>query len=130
MIEWIQKDGAEYEQVLKPFPSEHSCRLVDPGQFDKFARKNCAIKSGGKCIDVIFGIKNNKSRIQALRYKKSIWTAEAARSHCSSKGGHFEAARGKSLDELEWEFDSEDTLKTFLEVFQMEIPEILHQNNE
>ena len=42
---------------IKPYPSEHSCRLHDPGDYEKFARKNCEIKHEGKCIDVVYGIK-------------------------------------------------------------------------
>lgn len=77
---------------MSPQPNEYSCRLEDPDQFKRFARKNCHQKSGGKCIDVIFGIiEAGKSKIQALRYKKNIWSKEAARSHCKGRGGSFEA---------------------------------------
>lgn len=76
----------------RPFPNEHSCRLEDPGKYDRFARKNCEIKHDNKCIDVIFGIKSGKSEIQAMRYPKDIWDESAARNHCKSKGGSFEAA--------------------------------------
>lgn len=76
----------------KPFPNEHACRMKDPGGFDKFARKNCAQKHDGKCIDVIYGIKEGTSEIQSLRFKKSIWEASAAKSVCSARGGKFEAA--------------------------------------
>ena len=76
-----------------PFPNEHACRLEDPGQFKRFRRANCDQRSGGKCIDVIYGIISaGKSKIQALRYPKRTWTAEAARSHCRGRGGSFEAA--------------------------------------
>ena len=76
----------------KPYPNEHAWRLEAPGQFDRFARKNCYKRSGGKCIDYIFGIKNNKSKVQAFRYPKNVWSASAARSHCKEAGGSFEAA--------------------------------------
>lgn len=77
----------------KPYPGEHACRLEDPKQFDRFARKNCEQKSDGKCIDVIYGIKEGKSKIQSLRYKRSAgWTPDGARSHCKGRGGSFEAA--------------------------------------
>ncbi len=75
-----------------PFPNEHSCRLHDPGNYDRFARKNCEEKHDGKCIDVIYGIKDDKSEIQALRYPKKVWDEEDARKHCSSRDGSFEAA--------------------------------------
>ena len=84
----------------RPYPNEHACRLADPGQFDKFARNNCAEKHSGKCIDVIYGIKNNKSEIQALRYPKGSWTADDARAHCKSRGGSFEAASEKKEEDV------------------------------
>jgi hypothetical protein len=79
-------------EVLKPFPNEHACRLESPDSFDKFNRVNNDQESDGKRIDVIYGIKDGKSKIQALRYPKDIWTAESARSHCSGREGSFEAA--------------------------------------
>lgn len=77
-----------------PYPNEHACRLNNPDKYDSMRRKNCDMKSGGKCLDVIYGIKSGKSEIQAYRYKKTIWSASAARSHCSSHNGSFEAASG------------------------------------
>ena len=49
---------------------------------------------------MIYGIKNNKSEIQALRYPKEKWTADDARTHCKSRGGSFEAASEKKEDEV------------------------------
>ncbi len=94
--EYIDKEDAEE----KPYPNEHACRLLPPGDFDRFARKNCFRRSGGKCIDFIFGIKAGKSKTQAMRYKKDVWTASAARSHCSGADGTFEAA-GRSVEEID-----------------------------
>ncbi len=93
--EYIDKENAEE----KPYPNEHACRLLPPGDFDRFARKNCFRRSGGKCIDFIFGIKAGKSKTQAMRYKKDVWTASAARSHCSGADGTFEAA-GRSGEKV------------------------------
>lgn len=75
-----------------PFPNEHSCRLADPGQFDRFARKNGEQEHNGKKIDVIYGVKDGKSSIQALRYNKKTWAAQSARTHCKSREGTFEPA--------------------------------------
>ena len=82
-------------EEMKPYPNEHACRLHDPGGYDRLRRNNCAEKHEGKCIDVIYGIKENKSEIQALRYPKDVWEAGAARTHCSGRGGSFEAASEK-----------------------------------
>lgn len=87
------KQGEDFNpEEEKPYPNEHACRLKEPGQFDRFARVNCYKKSDGKCVDYIFGIKDNKSQVQALRYRKKIWNAASARKHCASRGGRFEAA--------------------------------------
>jgi hypothetical protein len=67
--------------------------LNDPGQYDRFRRANCDEKVDSKCIDVIYGIKDNKSEIQALRYPKEHWSADDARAHCEKRKGKFEAAK-------------------------------------
>lgn len=95
--EYIDEEDVEE----KPFPNEHACRLLPPGDFDRFARKNCFRRSGGKCIDFIFGIKAGKSKTQAMRYKKDVWTASAARSHCRGADGSFEAAGSSAVEEID-----------------------------
>lgn len=87
-------------EISKPYPGEHSCRIHSPDKYDRFARKNCAAKSNGKCIDHIYGIKEGKSELQAMRYKKGVWTASAARSHCQSKGGSFHVASKKTKEKV------------------------------
>jgi hypothetical protein len=72
---------------------------MDPSDFDKFARKNCFRKVDGKCVDYIFGIKDDKTHLQALRFNKDIWTEEGAKGVCERAGGKFDAAKPpKSLD--------------------------------
>ena len=39
-----------------PYPNEHAARITDPGQYEKFARKNIA-----PGIDIILGISGGKS---------------------------------------------------------------------
>lgn len=95
----IEISKKSYMEESRPYPTEHACRLEDPGQFDRFARKNCDEKHDGKCIDVIYGIKNDKSEIQALRYPKETWSADDARAECKNRGGTFEAAsEGKQVE--------------------------------
>jgi len=79
-----------------PYPNEHACRLKDPAKYDKFARENCEQKHDGKCIDVIYGIKENKSEIQAYRYDKEVWTEADAKKHCQEHDGMFEPAGEES----------------------------------
>jgi len=75
-----------------PYKGEHSCRLEDPDKFDSFRRSNCEQEHEGKCIDVIYGIKDGESEIQALRYKTDKWSEDDARAHCKGRKGTFEAA--------------------------------------
>jgi len=65
-----------------PYPNEHSARLKDPGQFDSFARKN---NETGEGIDFIFGIKNGKSEIQAIRFNKKKFTVKEAKAWLKDK---------------------------------------------
>lgn len=88
----------------KPYPNEHACRLKDPDDFERFARKNCFRRVANKCLDFIFGIKSNKAVVQAYRYKLSAnWTAAAARAHCRRAGGKFEAASGEGKQDTGFE---------------------------
>lgn len=86
------QESIDEQAVLRPYPNEHACRLKPPN-YDSYARKNCAQKHDGKCIDVIYGIKGGKSEIQSLRLDKKIWTVGAATALCKERGGMFEAAK-------------------------------------
>lgn len=90
-------EGSE-EVGEKPYKNEHSCDLSSKN-FDSFRRKNCDQKHDGKCIDVVYGIKEGKSEISSLRYKKDTWTKTAAKKHCDSREGKFVAATESSADE-------------------------------
>lgn len=97
-----EKDAFPLADVEKPYPNEHACRLEEPGQFKRFARQNCKIKSDGKCIDFIFGYPEGEGggKLQAMRYPKKSWDAAAAKSHCKSHKGSFEAAKESSEEEV------------------------------
>lgn len=130
-----------FDEVMKPYKNEHACRLKEPGQYSRFARKNCEQKVDGKCVDVIYGIKNDKAEIQALRFPKSSWSAADARSVCNKRGGKFEAAATESVeislcnaesiffidikgDLYEYSFDkecfeiTEEDIKAFVDLFE------------
>jgi HK97 family phage prohead protease len=82
------------EAEARPYPNEHSCRLMDPGKYKKFARKNCYQKHEGKCIDFVFGIiSTDESELQAMRYPTKTWTEKSARAHCKEHEGTFEPAK-------------------------------------
>jgi ATP-dependent Clp endopeptidase proteolytic subunit ClpP len=85
-----------------PYPNEHACRLKDPEQYDRIRRVNCDRKHDGKCIDVLYGVKDNKSEEQAYRYDKEVWTEESARNHCEDNDGTFEPAGDEEEDRLQF----------------------------
>lgn len=64
-----------------PFPNEHAARLKDPDQYDSFARKN---NEGGEGIDFIYGIKDGKSELQAIRFDKTRFTTQEAKAWLKS----------------------------------------------
>jgi len=81
----------------RPYPNEHAARLRDPGQYDRFRRRNDA---GGKGVDFIFGIKEGESgaELQAIRFKLSEFTAAEARAWLSEREYdpiEFEEATGE-----------------------------------
>jgi HK97 family phage prohead protease len=88
--EFLEATGPWDEQ--KPYPNEHSCRLLDPGKFDKFRRGERDHE--GKKYSIIFGhVKGGDAwEEQAYRYDKETWTAAAAKAHCASHKGTFEPA--------------------------------------
>lgn len=78
----------------KPYANEHACRLINPDQFDSFRRQNNAAQSDGKQLDFIYGIKEGKSKLQAIRYPKKQWSASDAKAHCNARDHiAFEAAK-------------------------------------
>lgn len=88
------------EEIQKPYPNEHACRLKDPGKYDTCRRKKRS--HNGKQYSVIYCKKTGgKMEEQSYRYNKKIWSVSEARSHCKSHNGTFEAARSgkKSIKE-------------------------------
>jgi len=76
--------------VQKPFPNEHACRLVEPGKFDEFRRRNS--ESPGEIPDFIFGIftedGERKSELQSRRYPLADnWSVTDARKDCEDNDG-------------------------------------------
>jgi hypothetical protein len=57
-----------------PYANQHAFRVADPKQYTSFARKNI-----DKGLDVILGIKDGKSEVQAYRFDKDIFTYEEAK---------------------------------------------------
>jgi len=106
------KEPVDLNCVLKPYPNEHACRLIEPNEFESFFRKKVKDNNDignyihtGKTYDLIIGYRKDKSSdILANRYPKDIWTVEEARKHCKAhKGILFEPASEKKSLESEGE---------------------------
>lgn len=65
--------------ALKPYPNEHACRILSPDGWDRVRRQNDKFGSG---IHAIWGIKDNKSELQAIRFDKSKFTPAQAKKWC------------------------------------------------
>lgn len=119
-LEWDSGEGVdpetfkkEYEEgkkidddeVTKPLPNTHSCRLVDPEKFKKGSFKSYSRTAGnGKEYRVIAGRLKGKTKMteQSFRYTKDTWSASEAKKHCTDhKGIKFEPATGKSMENIE-----------------------------
>lgn len=76
--EEAEKNWSSYEEVLKPYPNEHACRLNDPNKYNAFRRNNNRFGEG---IHAIFGRKKSdgKSELQALRFDKTKFTVTQAK---------------------------------------------------
>jgi len=81
-----------------PYPNIHSCRLIDPDQFEEGTIRTLKTKQKG--LSILSGkLKSTgKSEVQSYHYKKIDWTESRARKHCSTHNGKFEAAIAKSLE--------------------------------
>jgi len=86
----------------RPYPNEHAARLKEPGQYDAIRRVN---DEGGPGIDFIYGIKDGKSEIQAIRFDAKRFTPAEARKWLSDHDFNpisFEEATGdRSEDKIE-----------------------------
>ena len=83
----------------RPYPNEHAARLTDPDQYDSIRRVN---DEGGPGIDFIYGIKDDKSEIQAIRFDKDRYTPAEARQWLSDhdfSAISFEEATGERSEE-------------------------------
>lgn len=85
----VGKDGS---RLQKPYPNEHACRVSDPKQYDEIRRKNDEFGEG---IDVLYGVKDDESEVQAIRFDKNKFTAQEAKDWAKEhdyKCTEFEAA--------------------------------------
>ena len=98
--EWNKiKNDRSYEE--RPYPNEHAARLHDPRKYSTFRRVNNAFGNG---IDAIYGIIDNKTELQAIRFDKKLFTVAQAKAWLS-KHNHkpilFEPATERQSMETE-----------------------------
>lgn len=94
-IQEVIEKNSSLEAVLRPYPSEHACRLQSPKKYDDFRRGSR--KHEEKSYGVIYGhlAKEDKWEDQAYRYPTKDWGEKEAREHCTSHEGElFEPASG------------------------------------
>jgi HK97 family phage major capsid protein/HK97 family phage prohead protease len=83
----------------RPYPNEHAARLKEPGQYDSIRRVN---NEGGQGVDFIYGIKDGKSEIQAIRFDADQFSPAEARKWLSDhdfKAISFEPATIERAEE-------------------------------
>jgi len=92
------EERSHYEE--RPYPNEHAARITDPDQYDSFARD---VEAGGDGIDFIYGINDNGSEIQSIRFDADRYSeAEAQewlREHDFEPIKFEAAARGRQMEE-------------------------------
>jgi hypothetical protein len=95
---FAQTEDIAEDEMMRPYPNEHACRLNDPKKYERFRRGTR--KSNGKTYSIVFGKLKGENRWeeQAYRYDKKIWTAAQARAHCKEHEGTFEAATEEDID--------------------------------
>lgn len=67
-------DIREYEEY-RPYPNEHAARINDPDKYGEFRRETDA---GGAGIDFIYGLTDNSSEIQSIRFDSELFTVDEA----------------------------------------------------
>jgi TolA-binding protein len=75
-----------------PYPSEYSYRLVTPDKFSDFRRVNDKFGDG---VHAIFGLKDGKTELQAIRFDKKKFSESDAKKWLADhkyKGGQFHAS--------------------------------------
>lgn len=104
-LEYCSDGECQYKELIKPYPAEHACRLLEPNLFKPNSFVRMERDHNGKKYSVILGRlkSDNSSADQAYRYDKTKWDEATAKAHCDShKGISFEpAVSNASITETE-----------------------------
>ena len=116
-VEW--KDELADE---KPYANEHACRLEDPKKYDRFRRQNDKFGGG---LHAIWGIKEKRTELQAIRFDSSKFTAAQAKKWAADHDHKcilFEPATGK-------EFEDDGVIRTALDGLACEMKKMVDSSD-
>ena len=98
-----------------PYPNEHSCRLHNPDKYDEIRRENNKFGNG---IHAIWGIKDDNSELQAIRFDADKFTVSEAKDWLADHDKEcilFEpASGGKNFTYNNMKFNTKKELFDFL----------------
>lgn len=92
--QWLRKA----EAIRKPFVNEFSCRISDPGGFQKDSFRRIEREKDGKTFSIIIARRPGKETTEAQAYRYPLdagWTKDSAQSHCQKHQGSFEDIKRK-----------------------------------
>jgi HK97 family phage major capsid protein len=123
-------DGERGYDDERPYPNEHAARISDPDQYDRFRREADA---GGDGIDFIYGIVDNTSEIQSIRFDADRYTEAEARQWLTEHDFDpikFEPAIGERGDEMEERhiIDVQETDEAYVITFAKPHQEEMEEN--
>lgn len=96
-------DFVPTEDLERPYPNEHACRVRPPSAFQKDSFRRIRKTSDGKPFFIIIGRLKGETTTstQAYRYPKDSWSAAQANAHCKRNDGKtFEPAAKAENTEL------------------------------
>ncbi len=102
-IKELESEAIKSEDVEKPYPGEHACRIRSPGGFQPGSFRRMTRRSDGREYAIIMGRLKGETTLteQAYRYGIKVWTVSVARKHCKDhKGIAFEPATGKGEEDI------------------------------
>lgn len=118
-MEQMDNIDEEDRSMERPYPNEHAARLTDPDQYDEFRREENA---GGDGIDFIYGIKDGKSEIQAIRFDKNLYSVEDAKKWLANN--EFEPILFEPASEERMEENKEVTVEPTEQVEEVRAEEV------
>lgn len=108
----------------RPYPHEHAARIENPDKYQEFRRRNDELGDG---IHVIFGLIDDESEIQSIRFDKDEFTVTEAKDWLSERRFNvlkFEPATEERDMEKRHIIDVEETEDSYIIEFGKSMEEI------